>query len=230
MRLQLCVLIAALAPIGCAGGTVDGGADGDAEVVGELSTSTLYEYVSPTDPTATNPLALYRANAVPGALSPTYGAATLPDVSLAPDAHTTQAALDAIFDLPYAGNGTNAVAVFIARDASSVSGGPAVQVTDIYTPSQTVPLGTVVQKQSLYQILPASGGKVTVRMLNEKDYPAGTPAFDYGATVDPAAAQAAVQAGAIFSGTVDIKCTKILFWTSCKPPTGVHVSAYYTAK
>jgi len=230
MRLGAWLLVAALAGAGCAGGTVDGGDDAGEQVVAALSSSTLYEYVTPTDPTATNPLALYRANAVPSALAPTYGAATLPDVRLAADATTNEAALDAIFSIPYAGNVTNAVALFLTRDASSASTGPAVDVVSIWAPSQTVPLSGVVQKQALYQIVPASSGKVTVRELNEKDYPAGTPSFDYGATVDPAAAASAVQAGAPFIGSVDVKCTKILFWTSCKPPTAVHVSAYFSAR
>lgn len=221
------VLVAAFASMGCAGGTVDEGGAGDEQTVAAVSSTALYEYVTPTDPTATAPLALYRANAVPTALSPTYGAATLPDVRLASDAQTTQAALDAVFGIPYAGNGSNAVRLFLARDVTSASNGPAVDVVNIYTPSQTVPLASVVQRHALYQIVPAANGAVTVRMLNEKDYPAGKPAFDYGATVDPAAAAAAVQAGAPFSGTVDVKCSTFLFWTTCNPPTAVHVSAYF---
>lgn len=230
MRLETVVMVVALAGAGCAGGTVDGGDDGDEQVVAAISSSLLYEYVTPTDPTATNPLALYRANAVPSTLSPTYGAATLPDVELAADATTSAAALDAVFAIPYAGNGTNAVALFLTRDATSVSNGPESDVVSIWAPSQTVPLSAVVQKHALYQIVPATGGKVTVRLMNEKDYPAGAPSFDYSATVDPAAAASAVQAGAPFTGSVDVKCTTFLFWTTCKPPTAVRVSAYFTAR
>ncbi len=39
----------------------------------------------------------------------------------------------------------------------------------------------------------------------------------------------AVQNGALFTGKVDIACKKILFWTKCDPPTGVHVGAYFSA-
>ena len=228
MRLRTWLLAAAFAG-GCAGGTVDEGDDGS-EQTAAVSTSILYEYVTPTDPTATNPLALRRANAVPSALSPTYGAATLPNVELAGDAKTTQAALDAIFDIPYAGNGGSAVALFGTRDGSASLGTPTADVVELYVPSQPVALSAVAQKDALYQILPASGGKVTVRLVNEKDYSAAAPTFDYAATVDPAAAAAAVQAGAFFTGSVDVKCTKFLFWTSCKPPTGVHVTAYFSAR
>jgi hypothetical protein len=175
-------------------------------------------------------LALRRANAVPSTLSPTYGAATLPNVDLAGDAKTTQAALDTIFDLPYAGNGGSAVALFGTRDATASLGTPTVDVVELYVPSQPVALSAVAQKSALYQLLPAGGGKVTVRLVNEKDYSAAAPTFDYAATVDPAAAAAAVQAGAFFTGSVDVKCTKFLFWTSCKPPTGVHVTAYFSAR
>src|SRR4051812_29912171 len=116
MRAQIWMFVAALVPLGCAGGTVDAGDPGDEQTVAALSTSTLFEIVTPTDPSATAPLALFRANAVPTTLSPTYGAATLPDVRLAADAHTTQAALDEVFNIPYAGNGKNAVRLFVTRD------------------------------------------------------------------------------------------------------------------
>ena len=229
MRLRTWLLAAAFAG-GCAGGTVDAGDDDGSEQTAAISTSILYEYVTPTDPTATNPLALRRANAVPSTFNPTYGAATLPNVDLAGDAKTTQAALDAIFDLPYAGNGGSAVALFGTRDATASLGTPTVDVVELYVPSQPVALSAVAQKSALYQLLPAGGGKVTVRLVNEKDYAAAAPTFDYAATVDPAAAATAVQAGAFFTGSVDVKCTKFLFWTSCKPPTGVHVTAYFSAR
>jgi hypothetical protein len=226
MRLGTLIVLAACS--GCAGGTVDDG--NDEQVAAAISSSVLYQFVTPTDPTATGPLALRRANAVPTTLSPTYGAPTLPEVHLAADAHTTEAALDAIFDIPYASHGTEAVALFSTRDATPTSSGPSVEVVDLYVPSQAVPLSAVSQREALYQILPAAGGKVTVREVNEKDYPAGTPAIDYAASADPAAAASAVQAGAFFTGSVDVKCTKFLFWTTCKPPTAVHVAAYFSAR
>ena len=229
-RMGTWVLVAALAPVGCVAGAVDSGSGGDEgeQVVAPLSSSVLYQYVTPTDPSATGPLALRRANAVPSTLAPTYGAPTLPVVSLASDASTTQAALDAVLAIPYDGHGSEAVALFATRDAAPTPTGPAVEVTAIWAPSQTVPLTTVAQRDALYQILPASGGKVTVRLVNEKDYPAGTPAFAYAGAAEPAAAAAAVQGGAMFTGSVDVKCTKFLFWTTCKPPTAVHVAAYFT--
>jgi hypothetical protein len=230
MRLGALVLVGMLGSIGCVGGTVDESGSGGEQTVAALSTSLLYMYVTPTDPTAIAPLAQRRANAVPGTLDPTYGAPILADVVLAADATTTEAALDAVLDLPYAGNGANAVALFGTRDGTATSAGPVSEVVEIYAPSQTVPLAGVAQRDALYQLLPASGGKVTVRLVNEKDYPAGTPAFDYSGAVDPAAAASAVQAGAFFTGSVDVKCSTFLFWTTCKPPTGVHVAAYFSPR
>jgi len=229
MRMATLILLAACS--GCAGGTVDeGDSGGDEQVVAALSSSILYEWVTPAHPGDTGPLALRRANAVPTTLAPTYGAPTLPAIHLASDAQTSQAALDDVLALTYADHGSEAVALFAVRDTTSISNGPSVDVVDLYGPSQLVPLTAVSQRAALYQLVPASGGKVTVREVNEKDYPAGTPAFDYAGAADPAAAASAVQAGAFFTGSVDVKCTKFLFWTSCKPPTGVHVTAYFSAR
>ncbi len=96
MRAQVLV-VALLGAVGCAGGTVDEGDHGDAQMVAALSMSVLYQLVTPAGPGSTGPLALRRANAVPTALAPTYGAPTVPAaVQLASDAQTTQAALDAV--------------------------------------------------------------------------------------------------------------------------------------
>src|SRR5690348_1838502 len=101
------MVVAALAAGGCAGGTVDEG--GDEQVVTALSSSVLYQLVTPTPPDATGPLALRRANAVPSTLNPEYGLPTLPEIELASDANTTEAALDAVLDIPYAAHGDQAV-------------------------------------------------------------------------------------------------------------------------
>jgi hypothetical protein len=230
MRVRVYVFAAALAAAGCAGGTVDDGSGADEQVVTALSSSLLYQLVTPTPDGATGPLALRRANAVPTTLNPEYGLPTLPEIHLAADATTTQAALDDVLAIPFAGHGSEAVALFATRDAGFGTNAPAVDVVEIYAPNQEVALADVSQRDALYQILPASGGKLTVRLVNEKDYPAGTPAFDYAASADPAAAAQAVQAGAFFTGSVDVKCTKFLFWTTCKPPTAVHVAAYFSAR
>ncbi len=230
MRLRVLILTGVLGLAGCVGGTVDDGVGGDEQTVAALSSSVLYMYVTPTDPTATAPLALRRANAIPTALAPTYGAPVLPHVELAADAQTTEAALDAIFAIPYAGNGSSAVALFATRDGTPTSAGPTSDVVELYVPSQTVPLSAVAQRDALYQVVPASGGKVTVRLVNEKDYPAGSPAFDYSGAVDPAAAASAVQGGAFFTGSVDVKCSTFLFWTTCKAPSAVHVAAYFSPR
>lgn len=224
------------------GGCAVGGTETETSTVasdqGALSSDLLYFYVSPTPPDSMGfgPLALRRANAKPSTLSSTYGAAILPGITLATDATTTQAALDAVLAIPYAGNENRVVAIVGGRDRSAPWEDPLFEVVEIYTPSQAVAIADaggltgVAQRDALYD-LAKDGSKTVVRLVNEKDYPgASSIAYDYSGTTDPAAAMVAVQGGALFTGKVDVSCKKVLWlWTKCDPPTGVHVAAYFEA-
>jgi hypothetical protein len=237
MRRLRWVLVVVFAAAGCAGGTIEDASDPGAETETEAAFSNasglLYFYVTPTEPGSTNPLALRRANAKPTTLSPTYGLPILPDVRLAHDARTTQAALDAVLATSYEGNGTRAVALFGSRDVTASAGVPTQEVVENSVPSQPVSVSSVQQRDALFTLPSASSANVTVRLVNEKDFPAAASsaiAFDYAASTTPAATKAAVQGGAMFTGAVDVKCSKVLWWTTCKPPTAVHAAAYYSAR
>jgi hypothetical protein len=236
MRRLQWVLAVVFAAAGCAGGTIDENASdpgNEAEAAFSNASGLLYFYVTPTEPGSTNPLALRRANAKPTTLSPTYGLPILPDVRLAHDARTTKAALDAVLATPYEGNGMRAVALFGSRDVTASAGVPTQEVVEIYLPSQPVSVASVQQRDALFTLPSASSANVTVRLVNEKDFPAAASsaiAFDYAASTTPAATKAAVQGGAMFTGSVDVKCSKVLWWTTCKPPTSVHAAAYYSAR
>jgi hypothetical protein len=205
---------------------------------GAQSSDLLYFYVSPVpaDSQGFGPLALRRANAKPSTLSPTYGAAILPGITLAADATTTQAALDAVLAIPYAGNENRVVAIVGGRDRSSPWEDPLFEVVELYTPSQPVAIvdGSgmtgVAQRDALFHVA-KDGSKTVVTLVNEKDYAASSSlAYDYSGSTDPAGAMVAVQGGALFTGKVDVTCKKVLWlWTKCDPPTGVHVSAYFAA-
>jgi len=216
---------------GCAVGGEEESNDGG-QIASEVSSKIIYEYVSPTAPGSQGfgTLALRKANAKPGTFSPTNGAATLPVVKLASDALVTQAELDAVLAIPYAGHEDNVVALFGGRNTGSIFSDPTFEVVEIYAPSQPVTIGAVAQKDALFQLAP-SGSKTIVRLLNENDYPASSQPFgvDYTATTDPTAAAVAVQGGAFFTGSVDVPCHTVLFWTSCDPPSGVHVTSYFQA-
>lgn len=216
---------------GCAVAGNDEVTDGE-QITSEVSSKIVYEYVSPTAPGSQGfgPLALRKANSKPSTLSPTNGAATLPVVKLASDALVTQAELDAVLAIPYAGHENSVVALFGGRSTGSLFSDPTFEVVEIYTPSQPVSIGAVAQKDALFQLAP-SGTKTIVRLLNEKDYSASSPPFaaDYTATTNPNAARVAVQGGAFFTGSVNISCHKVLFWTKCDPPSGVRVTAYFEA-
>ena len=204
----------------------------------EVTSGLLYFYVSPLAPNSQGfgPLALRRANAKPTTLSPTYGAATLPEIRLASDALTTQAALNAVIAIPYAGNENRVVAIIGGRTNSAPWENPRVDVVELYTPSQPVAIVDgpgmtgVAQRDALYQ-LSLSGNKVTGTLVNERTYPgASSVTYDYSAAMNPSAAMTAVQGGALFTGKNDVVCKKILgLWTKCDPPTGVHVAAYFNA-
>ncbi|MEO6774409.1 MAG: hypothetical protein ABI467_15565 [Kofleriaceae bacterium] len=198
----------------------------------EVSSKIIYDYVSPTAPGSQGfgTLALRRANAKPGTFNPTYGAATLPKIKLASDALVTQAELDAVLAIPYAGHENSVVALFGGRTTGSIFSDPTFEVVEIYTPNQPVSITSVAQKDALYQLAP-SGSQVTVRLINEKDYAASSAPLsaDYSATPNPTAARVAVQGGAYFTGSVTISCHKVLWWTNCDPPSGVHVTAYFEA-
>jgi hypothetical protein len=231
MRHLWTVVVGFAVVAGCAVGGEDESIEGE-QITSEVSSKIIYEYVTPIAPGSQGfgPLALRRANAKPGTLNPTYGAATLPAVKLASDALVTQAELDAVLAIPYAGHENSVVALFGGRSAGSVFSDPTFEVVEIYTPSQAVSLGAVAQKDALFQLVP-SGTKTIVRLLNEKDYSASSPPFaaDYTGTTNPNAARVAVQGGAFFTGSVNISCHKILFWTNCDPPSGVHVTGYFEA-
>jgi hypothetical protein len=226
-----------LASAGCAGGTVENSAADDGEeTTSSLSSGLIYFYVSPLEPGSIGgPLALRRANAVPSTLSPTYGAAVLPKITLAADALTTQKAVDAIIKIPYAGHENSVVAVFGGRDKTGVTCDPTFEVVELYTPSQPVAItgaAGVAQKDAFYQVAGAGANQVTVRLINEKDYKTeavSALAEDFSGSANPAAAKVAVQGGAFFTGSADVPCTKFLFWTTCKAPTAVHVAAYFSA-
>lgn len=241
MRCLSWILGVVVAVSGCAvGGDEAGVSSTHAEDQSAVSSGLLYFYVSPLEPGSQGfgPLALRRANAKPSTLSPTYGAATIPGIRLAADAVTSQAALDSVVAIPYAGNENRVVAIIGGRDKGSAFGDPLIEVVELYTPNQAVAIKDaagvtgVAQKDALFSLAP-NGGKVTVRLHNEKDYEAANAssiAYDYSGSTNPAAAQVAVQGGALFTGKVDIVCKKVLFfWTKCDPPSGVHVSAYFSA-
>jgi hypothetical protein len=202
-----------------------------------VSSGLLYYYVSPLEPGAQGfgPLALRRANAKPSTLSPTYGAATVPGLRLASDTVTTQAALDGVIGIPFASNENKVVAIIGGRDKSTTFGDPLIEIVELYTPSQPVAikdaagLTGVAQRDALFA-LSTSGSNVTVKLVNEKDYAATSAlAYDYSGSTNPTAAAVAVQGGALFTGKVDVVCKKVLFWTTCSPPTAVHVAAYFAA-
>jgi hypothetical protein len=228
---HLWIMVVGFAVAGCAVGGEEGSIEGE-QIESEVSTTILYNYVSPTEPGSQGfgTLALRRANAKPGTFNPTYGAATLPRVKLASDALATQAELDAVLAIPYAGNENRVVALFGGRNTGSIFSDPTFEVVEIYTPSQAVTISNVAQKDALYQLVP-SGSKVTVKLLNEKDFAQSSTPFgaDYTATINPTAARVAVQGGAFFTGSIDIPCHKVLFWTKCDPPSGIHVTAYFEA-
>jgi hypothetical protein len=229
---HLSILFACVAATGCAVGGDPESTDSE-QIASEATSSPLYQYVSPLAPGSQGfgPLALRRANAKPGTFNPTYGAATLPKLKLASDAVVTQAELDAVVAIPYAGHETSVIALFGGRSTGSVFSEPTFEVVDIYTPSQSVSISSVAQKDALYQLVPA-GNKITVRLLNEKDYAASTASsfvIDTAATTNPAAARVAVLGGAYFTGKVDITCKKFLLWTTCDPPSAVHVTSYFAA-
>lgn len=203
-----------------------------------VSSGLLYFYVSPLAPNSQGfgPLALRRANAKPSTLSPTYGAATLPEIRLADDALTTQTALDAVIQTPYAGNENRVIAIIGGRSNTAPWEAPRVDVVELYTPSQPVAIVDapgmtgVAQRDALYTVS-LSGNKVTGQLINERTYPAASSVtYDYSASQNPSAAMTAVQGGALFTGKIDVVCKKILgIWTKCDPPTGVRVAAYFEA-
>ncbi|MDB4971127.1 MAG: hypothetical protein JWN44_6816 [Myxococcales bacterium] len=236
MRRGSWVLTAALLAGGCVGGTVDeeSAVAGTNEVESLFSTNAglIYFYVTPAGPGSTAPLALRRANAKPSSLNSTYGAPILPRVRLASDAHTSKAALDRVLATPYAGHEGAVIAIFGSRDATTSATGPLQDVVEIYTPSQPVSVSAVQQRDALFDLSFATNGNVSVQLVNEKVYsaaPASGFGYDYAASSNPAAAKIAVQGGAMFSGSVDVKCSSFLWWTNCKPPTAVHVAAFYSA-
>jgi hypothetical protein len=220
-----------VAVTGCAVGGEEGYSTTDEAAV---SSGLTYFYVSALEPGSIGfgPLALRRANAKPTTLSPTYGAATIPDVALAADALTTQAALDAVIATPYAGNENNVIAIIGGRDKSSPFQDPLVEVVELYAPNQPVAINAVAQRDALYS-LTNNGNKVTARLTNEKDYePANTSSvtYDYSGSTNPSAAAVAVQGGALFTGAVEVVCRKVMvFWTKCDPPSKVRVNAYFSA-
>jgi hypothetical protein len=222
--------VVACVAAGCAGS--DEGAAGAGEEQAEAplfgSSSPLYFYVSAAQPGSIGgPLVLRRANAKPTTLSPTYGAPTLPAIKLAADATATQAQLDALIATPYAGHEQQVLALVAGRDASTLTSGPLEEITEIYLPSQPIAIAQVAQKDALYQLV-ASASSETVRLVNEKDFAASASvAVDATGAVDAAAAHVAVAAGARFVGTIDQQCSKILWITSCQPPSAVHVAAYF---
>lgn len=234
MRCLPWILGVVVAVTGCAVGGEDTGYSSTQSDEAAVSSGLTYFYVSALEPGSIGfgPLALRRANAKPSTLSPTYGAATIPDVALAADALTTQAALDAVIATPYAGNENGVIAIIGGRDKSSPWQDPLVEVVELYTPNQDVAINAVAQQDALFA-LSSGGSKVTVRLVNEKDYEpanASSVTYDYSGSTNPAAAAVAVQGGALFTGKVDIACKKVLFfWTKCDPPSKVHVSAYFSA-
>src|SRR5262245_22833416 len=126
LRTFLVVLLPSLLAA-CAGGTVDEGAPDHAEAsLSGWSSSLIYSFVSAVPPDAQGgPLALRRANAVPGGVQgSTFGYATLPYVSAA-DAQT-QAALDALLAIPYAGHEQSVIALVGFEDDSKAPIQPAV--------------------------------------------------------------------------------------------------------
>ncbi len=205
-----------------------------------VSSGLLYFYVSALEPGSQGfgPLALRRANAKPGTLNPTYGAATIPGIKLAGDAVTTQAALNSVINTPFAGHENNVIAIIGGRDKGSAFGDPLIEVVELYAPNQPVAIKDaagvvgVAQKDALFS-LSTNGSKVTAKLVNEKDYDAANASaitYDYSGSTNPAAAKVAVAGGALFTGKVDIVCKKVMiFWTKCDPPSGVHVNAYFSA-
>lgn len=226
------MVVVVVALTGCAvGGDEDVGYSTGQSDESALSSSLVYFYVSPTAPGSQGfgTLALRRANAKPTTLKPTYGAATLPELRLAGDALTTQAALDAVQGIPYAGHANDVIAIVGGRDKSSPWQSPLVEVVELYTPNQNVAIADVAQKDALFQL--TVGGQVTAHLVNEKDYSASSSiAYDFSASTNPSAAAIAVRGGALFTGAIDVAChTSWLFWTKCDPPSGVQVAAYFSA-
>ncbi len=233
MRFATWMVVVVVGVTGCAvGGDEDYGSDQSEESA--LSSGLVYFYVSPTAPGSQGfgTLALRRANAKPSTLKPTYGAATLPELRLAGDALTTQAALDAVTAIPYAGHENAVIALVGGRDKGSPWQTPLVEVVELYTPNQAVAIGDVAQKDALFDLTTGSG-KVTAHLVNENAYDAASASavsYDYSASTNPSAAAVAVQGGAFFTGRIDVACHKVmLFWTKCDPPSGVHVTAYFSA-
>lgn len=144
-----------------------------------LSTSVLYQLVTPAPPDATGPLALRRANAVPTTVSPTYGAPTLPAVRLAADAHTTQPALDAVLAIPYAGNGSDVVALFATRDGAPTSSGPASTSSRSTRRARRCRSAPPRSARRATRSCRRRAARWRSAFVNEKDYPAGMPAVDY---------------------------------------------------
>jgi hypothetical protein len=241
MRYRPWIIAVVVGVTGCAEGTAEDPAYASASSEeAAVQSGLLYFYVSPTAPGSQGfgTHALRRANAKPTTLSPTYGAATLPALELASDAVTTQAALDAVLAIPYAGHENSVVAIIGGRNQSSPFQDPLVEVVELYTPNQPVAINDaagvtgVAQRDALFQ-LSSSSGKVTANLINEKEYPASAASsvsYDYSGSTNPAAAAVAVQGGALFTGKIDIVCKKVLiFWTKCDPPSGVHVNAFFAA-
>lgn len=205
---------------GCAG-AVDQPETTDESLSG-WSSPYLYFYVSPTPPDHEGgPLALRRANAVPGGLNGgTYGYPVLPYLSA--DDAKTQAALDSVLAVPYAGHENEVIALFAAKDDSSNPQQPASKVYEVYLPSQPVHNGDVQQHYSLFQ----RGGKLM--LVNEGQFPSGTTTFDESHTVDANAARSAVDGGAYFFATGSVSCSHFLWWMTCKTPSSLTVGAYFS--
>jgi hypothetical protein len=209
--------------VGCAGGNVgDGSAATEESSLSGWSSSLSYFFVSavPADHQG-GPLALRKANAVPGGVQgSTYGLAVLPYLSAA-DAKT-QPAVDQLLAVPYAGNEGQVIALVGAKDDTSLAQLPAMKVYEVYLPSQPVAVADVEQRYALFE-RPGS----TLVLVNEGNLPSGTTTIDYSGTVDPAAAQSAVAAGGFFSGSSDLSCSRFLWWLTCHTPTTLKVGAVY---
>ncbi|HTQ48078.1 MAG TPA: hypothetical protein VMI75_35225 [Polyangiaceae bacterium] len=230
----LAMLSCSVLALGCVVDASEGGAaeETPAQQSESSLSSTSYMYVTPASPDSTAPFSLHKANAKPSFFSPTNGEGIVTSLRRAADSTATQAQVDALLATPYDGNGDLAVALVTARDVSSSSTGILYEIVDLYLPLQPVLLADVQQKDALYQLQPPVGDPIVVSETQVRSYPAASAAslaFDYSATVDPTAASAAVGLGDFFYGTLTVKCSSFLGFTSCHAPTAVAVRAVFEA-